>query len=126
MRITSAAGATAGYDADLSPPGILRMTIRGVWSTAEVDLFFAALRPLYAEARRRNGKVLSLTIVEAVQSPAIALHVRMHALALKRPGDRRAFVVGTFLSRLQIKRLATTEQFGLFTDRAAAESWLLG
>lgn len=124
-RITNAAGAHAGYDAELTPRDILDLTIRGVWTKDEVDRFFAALTPLYREARRRSGTTRTLVIVETVQSPAIALHVSSHALALKQPGDRRAFVVASFLSKLQIRRLATTDAFGLFTDRSAAERWLL-
>jgi len=123
MRIENSAG-TGRYEADLRPDGLLAIIIRGVWSGEDVDDFFAALAPLYAEARRRHGRTLTLIVVEAVQSPAIAMRVRDHALALRRDGDRRAFVVATFLSKLQVKRLRTSEAFGLFTDRAAAEAWL--
>lgn len=112
-------------DVGLRTDGILQITIRGVWTAAEVDTFFTTLRPLYAEARRRFKTARTLVLVEAVQSPAVAMHVRTQALAIKQPGDRRAFVVATFLSKIQIRRLATTEEFGLFTSSDAAEAWLL-
>ena len=112
-------------DVDLRADGILQITIRGVWNAAEVDAFFATLRPFYADARRRFRIARTLVLVEAVQSPAVAMQVRTQALAIKQPGDRRAFVVATFLSKIQIRRLATTDEFGLFTSRDAAEAWLL-
>ncbi len=117
-------GSSEGYSATLRSDGVLAVTIRGVWAADAVDMFFDAFAPLYAEARRRHGAVHTLTIVERVQSPAVALRVRDRSLLLKQPGDRRAFVVATFLSKLQIKRLGTNDAFGLFTDQASAEAWL--
>lgn len=108
----------------LTDDGILYIRIMNVWSIAEVDRFFEALAPIHAQARRQHGRVCTLVEVGAVQSPTVAIHVRKHALAIKRPGDRTAMLVATILSKLQIKRLATNEGFGLFTDRATARTWL--
>ncbi len=116
---------TTRYDCDLRASGVVEIVIRHVWTAAEVQAFFALLAPLYDEARRLHGSARILTIVEAVQSPGVAMHVRSQALALSRPGDKRAFVVATFLSKLQIRRLSVTDAFGLFTDRTTAERWLL-
>ncbi|MFX8047632.1 hypothetical protein ABTK64_20165, partial [Acinetobacter baumannii] len=76
-------------------------------------------------ARGLLPNVRHLVVVETVQSPAVALHVRERTLAHKRAGDRNAFVIATQLAKLQITRLATNNGFGLFTDRVSARQWLL-
>lgn len=114
------------YEAEVADDGVLDIVIRGFWSPPQVDRFFAALQPLHAEATARFARVLALIRVESVQSPSVALHVRDRALEMKRPGDRNAVVVASFLSQLQITRLATTVDFGLFTDPASARAWLIG
>ena len=124
-RPDAAALAGDGYALALDDAGILAATIRGVWTRDQVDALFAALVPLHSLARQTHGRVLALVRVESVQSPTVALHVRNRMLAIKQPGDRNAIVVGTMLSKLQIGRLATTENFGLFTNPAVARAWLL-
>ncbi len=109
----------------LHPDGIIAISIRKVWTLADVDAFFPVLEPIHQTARRRYGRVRILVHVEEVQSPLVALHVRKHAVAIRQPGDRRAFVVATFLSKLQIRRLGNSESVGIFTDEAAARQWLL-
>lgn len=120
------AEADGDFDAALADDGVLDIVIRGFWTLPQVDRFFARLMPLYHAARARRGRVLALIRVETVQSPAVAMHVRDCAVALKLEGDRNAVVVASFLSKLQITRLATTENFGLFTDPATARAWLTG
>ena len=117
-------GRISDFDILLDPEGILHIRIDGVWTRAEVDAFFAALVPYHATARTAHGRVLALVTIASIQSPLVALHVRDHALAIKRPGDRTAMVVATPLSKLQIKRIASTEGFGLFTEPEAALAWL--
>ena len=113
------------FDAAVSADGIVEVTIRGVWSAPQVDRFFATIAPLREEARRRRQAVLTLAIIESVQSPVVAAQVRSHVLSAKKPGDRNAFVVASQLSKFQIKRLASWNGFGLFTDEATARRWLL-
>lgn len=114
------------YTATLADDGVLDIAIRGHWTTTQVDRFFAAILPVYHRSRARFGRVRALIRVENVQSPGVALHVRDRALAVKVPGDRNAVVVASFLSKLQITRLASRDDFGLFTDETVARSWLLG
>ncbi len=126
MRIArESLSGSSSYEATLRPDGILEILIRGTWTVAEVDAFFVALGPLHDAGRRQFGAVRMLTIVEAVQPPLVALRVRHHSVTIKQARDRRAFVLFTALAKLQIKRLRTSEVLGLFTDRAAAEAWLL-
>ncbi len=122
-RAVTAGG--SGYTARLRPDGILDLTIRGVWTVSDVDAFFAELAPLHDAARRRHGSVRMLIVVEAVQPLAVAMRVRHHAIVIKQVGDRRAFIWLTALAKLQINRLRTSETIGVFTDRGAAEGWLL-
>lgn len=119
------AGGDGDFGATLSADGVLHITIRGLWKTPQVDRFFAAIMPLYHASRARFGSVRALIEVETVQSPLVALHVRERTLAVKQAGDRNAIVVASFLSKLQITRLASTENFGVFTDAAVAREWLL-
>ncbi len=109
----------------MAEDGILEIVIRGFWKEAQVDRFFVAILPLYQDCRLRFQCVRALIGVEVVQSPAVALHVRDRAMDLKQPGDRIAFVIASFLAKLQIKRLASRDDFGLFTDAAVARDWLL-
>ncbi|WP_294335904.1 hypothetical protein [uncultured Sphingomonas sp.] len=51
--------------------------------------------------------------------------MRDRAMDLKQPGDRNAFVIASLMAKLQIKRLASRDNFGLFTDAAVARDWLL-
>ena len=113
------------FDAALADDGVFDITIRGFWTTDQVDRFFVAILPTYHEARARFRHVRALIRVESVQSPAVALHVRERTLAVKMAGDRNAIVIASFLSKLQITRLASTENFGVFTDDAVARAWLL-
>ena len=113
------------FVAALGADGVLDIAIRGMWSTHQVDRFFTAILPLYHRSRAAHGRVRALIRVETVQAPGVALHVRDRALAMKMRGDRNAVVVASFLSKLQITRLASTENFGLFTDPAVARDWLL-
>lgn len=113
------------FDAAIGPDGIIGVTIRDVWTNAQVDRFFDATDPLRRAVRAAHDRVLQLVVVETVQPPAVALHVRNCTVAVKLPGDRNAFVVASQLSKLQITRLATTRNFGLFTDRLVARQWLL-
>ncbi|HET9509840.1 MAG TPA: hypothetical protein VFO80_01710 [Sphingomonas sp.] len=113
------------FTAAVADDGIFEIVIRGFWTEAQVDRFFVAILPLHHDCRLRFQRVRSLIRVEAVQSPAVALHVRDRAMALKQPGDRNAFVIASFLSKLQITRLASRDDFGLFTDAAVARDWLL-
>lgn len=122
-RAVTAGG--SGYLARLRPDGILDLAICGVWTVDDVDAFFAALVPVHDAARRRHGSVRMLIVVQAVQPLAVAMRVRHHAIAIKQAGDRRAFIWLTALAKLQIKRLRTSETIGVFTDRGAAEAWLL-
>jgi len=114
------------FSAALADDGVFEITIRGFWTIDQVDRFFVAILPLHHQARARFGRVRSLIRVETVQSPAVALHVRDRAAALKQPADRNGFVIASFLSKLQITRLASRDGFGLFTDVDAARTWLLG
>lgn len=113
------------FSAALADDGVFDIIIRGFWTTEQVDRFFVAILPLHNEARARYANVRALIRVEMVQSPSVALHVRDGATALKQPGDRNAFVIASFLSKLQITRLASRDDFGLFTDVDAARAWLL-
>jgi len=99
--------------------------IRGLWTPGQVDRFFDATEQLRLSARAEHGRVLSLVIVQTVQPPAVALHVRNRTVTIKQPGDRNAFVVASFLSKLQIGRLASSDSSGLFSDPLAARRWLL-
>ncbi|MGX9079629.1 hypothetical protein ACWTQY_27565, partial [Klebsiella pneumoniae] len=96
------------FDAALGPDGIIGVTIRGLWTNQQVDRFFTATEPLRKAARASGNRALQLVMVETVQPPAVALHVRNCTVAVKLPGDRNAFVVASQLSKLQITRLATT------------------
>ncbi|MES2339033.1 MAG: hypothetical protein V4537_13130 [Pseudomonadota bacterium] len=113
------------FTAALTTDGVLDIAIRGVWTVQQVDRFFSAIMPLYHQSRAQFGTVRALILVQTVQSPTVALHVRDRTLALKMVGDRNAVVVASFLSKLQITRLATTENFGVFTDAGIAREWLL-
>lgn len=114
------------FTAALADDGVFDIVIRGFWTTDQVDRFFLAILPLYHASRARFSQVRALIRVEMLQSPSVALHVRDRALALKQPTDRNAFVIASFLSKFQITRLASREDFGLFTDETAAREWLLG
>lgn len=113
------------FDAAIAQDSVLEITIRGIWDCAQVDRFFAATEPMRLAVRAAHGRVLSLIKVELVQPPLVALHVRKHAIAVKHQQDRNAFVVTSLLSKLQIERLASNHQFGLFRDAPAARAWLL-
>ncbi|MFD1788719.1 hypothetical protein ACFSC3_14210 [Sphingomonas floccifaciens] len=113
------------FTAVLADDGVFDITIRGFWTTEQVDRFFVAILPMHHDCRERFRRVCAQIRIESVQSPSVALHVRDRALALKRPGDRNAFVFASFLSKLQITRLASNDDFGLFTDEATARAWLL-
>ncbi len=113
------------FTAALADDGVFDITIRGFWTTDQVDRFFVAILPLYNESRARFSQVRALIRVESVQSPSVGMHVRDRTMALKQPGDRNAFVIASFLSKLQITRLASREDFGLFTDASVARDWLL-
>ena len=104
--------------------GIVEVIVRKVLSIAEVESLFDELRPLYASSRGPDGIVRVLVLMKAIQSPTVALRVRSNALALARPGDRRAYVVATFLSKLQMTRLGGDDSHAVFADQAAAEIWL--
>lgn len=104
---------------------IIDVHAHGVWSVAEVDAFFDALTPINAAMRVEHGRALQMMQIGAVQLPAVASHFRCRGIAMKRPGDRNALLFASVLSKLQVKRLATTENFAIFSDRAAAREWLL-
>lgn len=113
------------FTAALAADGVFDITIRGLWSIHQVDRFFTAILPLHHLSRAQYRRVRALIRVETVQSPAVALYVRDRTLALKQAGDRNAVVVASFLSKLQITRLASSDNFALFTDAATARAWLL-
>lgn len=123
--LRSPADMAIGHTMRLADDGVLDINIHGVWTIEQTDRFFGELAPIHAAARARHGRVLALIVVGTVQAPLVALHVRNRAVAIKRPGDRNAVVVATFLSKLQITRVANGEDFGVFTDLATAREWLL-
>ncbi|KQN26295.1 hypothetical protein ASE86_09185 [Sphingomonas sp. Leaf33] len=112
------------FTAAIADDGVFEIVIRGFWTIDQVDRFYVAILPLHHICRARFSRVRALIRVEMVQSPSVALHVRDRAMALKRPGDRNAFVIASFLSKLQITRLASRDDFGLFTDAVVARDWL--
>lgn len=105
--------------------GILVCRLIGFLEEEAAQQFGIALSEGIRKARTRHDQLLVLLDNRegrvASQSAAADLIERLRTE--KRPGDRTAIIVSDSLSKLQAKRVATTEH-EIFISENAARTWL--
>jgi hypothetical protein len=116
------------YRFDLEVSGILAIATSGFWSDAEANAYRAELRDEGVRARRLHGAALVLVDgrTTAVQPASVMEKMAsIEAILIATDRDRAAYVVANSLSKLQARRLATTDQLEIFLSPSAARTWLL-
>lgn len=105
--------------------GILICRLHGFLHDDAAQLFGRDLAEAAAGARRHNRPLLFLVDNRegSVVSPVAAAALADQLNASKQPGDRTAIIVSDSLSKLQAKRVTTTEH-DVFVSEAEARAWL--
>jgi hypothetical protein len=107
--------------------GLLLCTMEGFLSLADVDQYAKDLHRFAEKVRKQAGRVRLL--IDARQVPVLSAEVTEAfgkvPLVMSAPSDRLAIIVGTYLNRLQAKRLLEDEQEKVFQDVEEGRQWLL-
>lgn len=105
--------------------GILICRLRGFLDEGATAVLARDLSAAIARIRQANQPILYLVDNREgrVVAPAAASALAAHLESTKRPGDRTAIVVSNSLSKLQAKRVTTTDH-EVFVSENAARTWL--
>lgn len=105
---------------------LVRITLAGFFTPADVDRFVAARDAAHAQLRSAPNAHVTLVDMRAMQiqsQETVAAFQRV--LTDPRAVSRRlAFVVARSLARLQIKRAAAEREAAYFTTIEDAEAWV--
>jgi hypothetical protein len=119
----------ASYTIDVEPEaGILRFVLRGFFDDATIAAFIADRRVAFAKLRTPPNQHLTLVDVSecAIQSQEAFERFRALLAEPRARSRRMAFVVGSSLARMQIRRLAPDRpEISAFVSKADAEAWLM-
>lgn len=104
----------------------IRVVVRGYWSVAETDRYFAQLRAVVIDARRRFGRIKVLLDLRdgMVQSPETVQRIAEMNAAVYQDDDRIAAIVKSSLIKMQMRRIMTAGTREAFISHNAAETWL--
>lgn len=118
------AEAKASYDSDA---GILRCHLKGLLTLEIIADYEKSLLLQAAIARRVTPRVLMLFDSQdsVVQPTDIVERLRQVGMAVRRPGDRLAVVVGSALQKMQGERaIQGQDNDRIFRSVEEAEAWL--
>lgn len=117
----------ASWSIDVDPAlSVVRITLRGFFTPADVAAFEAARDQAHARLRCAPHQHLTLTDTREMKiQPQDTVHAFQALLANKRHHSRKiAFVSASSLARMQLLRAAESRTARMFTDPAEAEAWL--
>ncbi|WP_288458870.1 hypothetical protein [uncultured Sphingomonas sp.] len=108
--------------------GLMRVRMAGFFEPGDVARFAADLMEQLAQLGRPPGEHLTLVDIRAMDIQSQQAVERFEQVLANSPmrSRRLAFVVGRSLSRMQIKRAASSRDAGYFQAPERAEAWLLG
>src|SRR4051812_18231888 len=108
--------------------GVLQATCRGMWSVAEAQRYCVELERWTQMARESCGAVrLVLDCCDyGFQTPEVleAL-VPAREAVMQTEADRLAVFMDPGLTRMQVRRMVTSEQTKVFANEAEARAWVL-
>jgi len=107
--------------------GIVRTTVEGFWTLADVDSCATEMRPYLVAARRTAKRVLVLCDARnfPVQSLQVAAAFRDMELNMGAMRDRLAMVVSSALLKMQGQRSFDASPTAYFCSMDEAEAWLV-
>src|SRR5689334_22969603 len=90
-----------------STVGVLRVSVTGSWTAAEVERYAREARIQFTEARRKVGNLRLLIDLGAahVLSQELMDPLAKAGMQYSQPDDRVAMVVGSTLLKLQMRRM---------------------
>lgn len=106
---------------------LVRVTMTGLFTPADVDAFLAARRRAHAGLTCGPDQHVTLNDVRGMKIQPQATVAAFQALlaAAEFPSRRLAFVVAPTLARSQLMRALDRRRARCFTDLDEAEAWLL-
>lgn len=107
--------------------GLLRVTTTGFWSLEELETYIRDLRRSLPLARETTGHARMLLDLRcaAVHSREVTDRFSRAEAELFVRQDRRAFVVGSSLKAMQLRRSIVHPGIHVFMSMAEGEAWLL-
>lgn len=107
--------------------GILYVAATGIWSEAEVDAHYDALRGMIAGLRREGRPVRVLSDVSGAprQGYAREEHILAQMRRTFQPGDRVALVTADAGDKAYVRSILGGLDVGVFASKLPAEMWLL-
>jgi hypothetical protein len=105
---------------------LVRVTMTGLFTPADVDAFFVARRRAHAKLTCGPDQHVTLNDVRGMKIQPQATVAAFQALlaAPEFPSRRLAFVVAPTLARSQLMRALDRRRARCFTDLDEAEAWL--
>lgn len=106
--------------------GIICVTATGLWSVAEVDAHYAALRKLMDEVRAAGHPIRIVSDISGAQRqmPEVEARAAGHIEDTYRPGDRIAFVTADADDKHYLRDRLGGAETAVFSSRLTAEMWL--
>jgi len=106
--------------------GLIRITMSGLFTPADVAAFLAARDEAHAALGCAPNQHLTLNDLRGmkIQPQEIVAEFREMLAAPRYRSRRLAFVIGPTLARAQLMRALGTRQVRCFEDPAEAEAWL--
>lgn len=117
----------AGYTINVDPArDLLEFTLTGFFAPEDVARFAADKKAAYARLTcPRNGHLTLVDVSDCKIQPQSVVDAFRQVLADPNHQARRlAFVTGSSLARMQVRRLAEHRALRYFEDRASARVWL--
>lgn len=115
------------YEIELDMDGrMIRIVTRGLWTTDEVDRYFALIQYLVSLSRNRFGRARVMVDGReaGVQSAEVASRFLSGNRIFSQPGDKLALIAGSSLQKMQVRRMLVSPQTEAFVSPAAAITWL--
>jgi hypothetical protein len=106
--------------------GIITVTASGVWTKADVEEHYRALRRMIDAVREagRPIRVLSDITQASRQSPIVEAHTLGEIDRTYQRGDRVAFLTANAEDKAYTKMILGKADAAIFSSRMAAEMWL--
>lgn len=105
---------------------LVRITLSGFFDPSQVDRFDAARQAAYRRLRCAPNLHLTLCDVSGmkIQSQDVVAAFTKVVADPRTRSRRLAFIIGSWLARLQTQRTAERPGVAYFKDVASAEAWL--
>jgi hypothetical protein len=118
---------SASYTVTIDPRlGLLRITLGGFFELTDVEALETEKKAALVQlGRQRNGHLTLVDVSECKLQAQTVFGAFQSAIGDPRYMARRlAFVTGSSLVRMQVRRMTSRDNMAFFTTIADAEAWL--